>query len=463
MSDPRVLLAEDDEAVRKAVQGVFTDAGFVVEAAQDGQDALERYQAAVAAGRNVDAVVADINMPRMDGLELLDRLKDLDPEVLVVFVTAYSSVDSAVSALRKGAYDYLTKPFRNDHLVQVVKNAVKQRALFAENRTLRREIERHYGFQEVVGRSPAMAAVFRLIERAAPSTATILIRGETGTGKELVARAAHHASDRSGKPFVSINCAALPEGLLESELFGHVKGAFSGAVADSPGLFRAAQGGTLFLDELGEMPLAIQAKLLRVLEAREVRPVGGTQSLPVDVRIVSATNKDLLAEIEAGRFREDLYYRCAVVEVEVPPLRARPDDIPLLARHFLARCAREREQPERKLAPEALAALLAYPWPGNVRELANAIEHAAVVAGDSILPADLPARVREYAAAPHEAGTAAPPLPGDETLTLAELERRHVLALLAREGGDRRRAAELLGIDLSTLYRKIKRWEEGGG
>jgi DNA-binding NtrC family response regulator len=455
MPERSVLVVEDDAGVRAVLSGLLEDAGLATETAADGVEALERFSALAAAGRAPDVVLSDLSMPRLDGLELLDRLKALDPAVLVVFVTAYSSVDSAVAALRKGAFDYLAKPFRNDQLVQVVRNAITQRDLFRENRTLRRELARTYGFQEIVGRSPGMAALFRVVERAAPTSASILIHGETGSGKELVARAVHHASPRADRPFVSINCAALPEGLLESELFGHEKGSFSGAVGRSLGLFRAAHGGTLFLDEIGEMPQALQAKLLRALESREIRPVGATESVAIDVRIVAATNRNLEAEIAAGHFREDLYFRFAVIEVHVPPLRERPDDIPLLARHFLRAIARERGEPERRLAPAALERLLEYPWPGNVRELLNAVEHATTLGDETIGVDDLPARIRGWSPAD-------PPIADDAvapSLTLAEVERRHVLRAVARAGGDRKAAADALGIDLSTLYRKLKRWE----
>jgi DNA-binding NtrC family response regulator len=448
----RVLIAEDDATLLKILQGLLSGAGHEVEATADGRDAYEAYEAANTRGETPDMVLADINMPRMDGLELIDELKLIDPHVVVVFVTAYSSVESAVSALRKGAFDYVTKPFRNDRLLQVVQNAVTHRQLFRENRTLRRELEQTYGFTEIVGRSPGMSEVLRIVERAAPSQSSLLIRGETGTGKELVARALHHASLRGDRPFVSLNCAALPEGLLESELFGHEKGAFTGAVRSSEGLFRSAHGGTLFLDEVGEMSPALQAKLLRVLETREVRPVGSTESIEVDVRIVAATHRELL-EDDAVEFREDLFYRLAVIEVELPPLRRRPEDVPLLVRHFLRRLARERQEPERELTAETLALFQRYPWPGNVRELLNAIEHAVTLGGEVLTPDDLPSRVRRGA-------REAKPLrqDDDEVLTLAELERRHVERMLAQVGGDRRRAAERLGIDLSTLYRKLKRW-----
>ena len=450
----RVLIAEDDATLLKILQGLLKDAGYDVLSAADGQEAYEAYTAA--GDEPPELVLADINMPRMDGLQLIDELKLIDPHVVVVFVTAYSSVESAVSALRKGAYDYVTKPFRNDRLLQVVQNAVRQRELFRENRVLRRELEQTYGFTGIVGRSPGMAEVLRIVERAAPSQSSLLIRGETGTGKELVARALHRASPRADRPFVSLNCAALPEGLLESELFGHEKGAFTGAVRSSEGLFRSAHGGTLFLDEVGEMSPSLQAKLLRVLETREVRPVGSTAAIEVDVRIVAATHRELIDD-DAVEFREDLFYRLAVIEVELPPLRRRPEDVPLLARHFLRRLAAEREEGERELAPETLALFQRYPWPGNVRELLNAIEHAVTLGGQSLTPDDLPPRVRRGAR------DAQPPAHDpDEALTLADLERRHIERTLEQAGGDRRRAAERLGIDLSTLYRKLKRWRREG-
>jgi len=458
----RVLVAEDDAALRGIMEGLLVDAGLEVVTAEDGEAALEAFAAAHGgAGAPFDAVLADINMPRRDGLALIDALRALDPTLPVVFVTAYSSVDSAVTALRKGAHDYITKPFRNDQLVRAVGNAVEQRRLRAENRTLRQAVERTYGVSGVVGRSPGLQAVFRVVERAGPTSASILIRGETGTGKELVARAIHLASPRADGPFLTVNCAALPVDLLESELFGHEKGAFTGAVARSLGLFRAAQGGTLFLDEVGEMSAALQAKLLRALEAREVRPVGATATIPVDVRIVGATHRDLLAGVEADTFREDLYYRLAVIELEVPPLRARTEDVAPLVRHFLERIARERGEATRAVSPACLERLERYPWPGNVRELLNAMEHAAALGGETLEVADLPTRVRRHTEGATPAPSAAALPAGGAVPTLAELERTHVLAVLEQAAGDRRRASELLGIDQSTLYRKLKRWTQG--
>ncbi|MBL4845035.1 MAG: sigma-54-dependent Fis family transcriptional regulator [Planctomycetes bacterium] len=447
---PTVLFAEDDVALRGIVEVLLDEAGFEVLAAADGAEALALFRGRLEDGSTPDAVLADINMPNMDGLELIDEVKVLDPHVPVVFVTAYSSVDSAITALRKGAFDYITKPFRNDHLVRTVRNAVQQRRLTTENASLRAAVRRAYGSEEVVGRSPGLLSVFSLVEKAAPTGASVLIYGETGTGKELVARAVHFGSRRAEGPFLSVNCAALPEGLLESELFGHEKGAFTGAVASSKGLFRAAEGGTLFLDEIGEMVPAVQAKLLRVLESREVRPVGGTASIRVDVRIVAATHCDLYAASQEGKFREDLFYRLAVIEVDVPPLRDRPEDISLLARHFLARLALERGEPERRLSPEVLERLRAYAWPGNVRELMNCLERAVIVGGETLAVEDLGPRVQDASVSAPASGA---------TLTLLDREREHIREVLGQTGGDRKQAAQLLGIDLSTLYRKLKRWE----
>ncbi len=469
MSAGRVLVAEDDAALARILESLLSGAGFAVEVAPDGAAALARFEAALERGEAPDVVLSDLSMPGLDGLALLDRLRALEPELPVVLITAFASVDSAVAALRKGAHDYVTKPFRNDQLLAVLRNAARQRQLAHENRALRREVDRTLGFPALIGRSPGMTEVLRKVERAAPTDAAVLIRGETGTGKELVARALHHASRRARGPFVSLNCAALPEGLLESELFGHVKGAFTGATSASTGLFRAAHRGTLFLDEVGEMSPALQAKLLRVLETREVRPVGATEVVAIDVRIVAATHRDLLAASQREGFREDLFYRLAVIEVELPPLRERHDDLLPLARHFLGELARARGEPERGLSPALVDVLTRHAWPGNVRELRSALEHAATMAEgeDTLEPQDLPMRLlRAVAGAAPPARPSAPVTsPADAPAgpaiePLADLERRHTLAALERLGGDRRRAAEALGIDLSTLYRKLKRWEE---
>lgn len=447
---PRVLFAEDDPTLRRIVTGLLREAGMQVVAVEDGALALEQFLAARSAGAPFAALLADINMPNLDGLSLIDRVHEHDPQLPVVFVTAYSSVESAVAALRKGAFDYLTKPFNNEHLLRTVQNALRQGELVAENTRLRRDVQLAYGLEALRERSPGLTDALRVVERAAPTDAAVLIRGETGTGKELFARAVHDASPRVAAPFLGINCAALPEGVVESELFGHVKGAFTGAVGASPGLFRAAEGGTLFLDEVGDMPPSLQAKLLRVLESREVRPVGATESVPIDVRIVAATHRDLLERSQAGEFREDLFYRLAVIELELPPLRDRPADVGRLAQHFLARLASERDEPVRQISPELRAALEAYPWPGNARELRNAIEHAATMGEATLTVADLPPRVRRVET---------PPAADLGDASLARLERRHVERVLRDVDGDRKAAAARLEIDLSTLYRKLKRWE----
>jgi DNA-binding NtrC family response regulator len=445
---PLILVAEDEELMRAIVSRLLQDAGYRVATADSAETALE-----VFASSDVTVTLTDIRMSGMDGLALLDHIKNVDDEALVIVMTAYSSVDSAIAALRKGAYDYITKPFVNEDLLQSVKNAIRQRELFSENRALRRELDRRYSFSEIIGTSEALQAVFRLVEKVASTNTTILIEGESGTGKELVARALHHNSSRASRPFVAINCGALPESLLESELFGHTKGAFTGAVANKPGLFRTAEGGTVFLDEVGEISSAMQVRLLRALQEHEVVPVGASTPVAFDARIICATNRDLEKEVNEGRFREDLYYRLNVIEVHLPPLRERREDIPLLVRHFINRTAREQQREEKAIEAEVMSALINYAWPGNVRELQNAIERAFTLSGESIDLDSLPRRVRE----------AASPVPMRDPdglrPTLEEIERRHIFQTMAAVNQDKTRAANILGIDLSTLYRKLKRYD----
>jgi DNA-binding NtrC family response regulator len=441
-----ILVAEDEVLLRKILTGLFEGEGYRVVTAATGREALERF-----AAEAVDLVVTDIRMPEMEGLELLDQLKRVDSEALVVIMTAFSSVESAVAALRKGAYDYIVKPFINDDLLQSVRNALRQRELFLENRSLRRELDRAHAFDRIVGSSDALQRLLTLVAKVAGTNAAILITGESGTGKELVARAVHFHSRRAKGPFLAINCGALNENLLEAELFGYERGAFTGAAASREGLLKAADGGTIFLDEIGEMPPALQVKLLRALQEREVLPVGGRAAVAFDARVVAATNRDLEAEVRAGRFREDLFYRLNVIPVRVPPLAERSGDVPLLARHFAARFARELGAGDVRFSPEALAALAGYGWPGNIRELMNAVERAVALSNGEILVEHLPDRVRAARAATND--------PEGAVLTLDELERRHILAVLSRTDGNKTRAAELLGIDLSTLYRKLRRYE----
>jgi DNA-binding NtrC family response regulator len=446
---PLILIAEDEDLMRAILTRLVEEAGYRTVAVSNAEEALERF-----ASEDVALTLTDIRMAGLDGLALLDRLKDIDAEALVIVMTAYSSVDSAVAALRKGAYDYITKPFVNEDLLQSVKNALRQRELFRENRQLRRELDRRYSFSEIIGTSTALHAVFRLVEKVAATNTNILIQGESGTGKELIARAIHHNSPRADRPFVAVNCGALPETLLESELFGHTKGAFTGAVAAKPGLFRSAEGGTVLLDEVGEISPAMQVRLLRALQEHEVTPLGSNVAVPFDARIICATNRDLEKEVSEGRFREDLFYRLNVIEIHLPPLRERREDIPLLARHFIMRTAREQQREEKGVEQAAMSALINYRWPGNVRELQNAIERAFTLSGDQIDPDSLPPRVRE-------AASAAPVRDPDGLRpTLAEIERRHIFETLASVNQDKARAANILGIDLSTLYRKLKRYDE---
>ncbi|HEY0407796.1 MAG TPA: sigma-54 dependent transcriptional regulator [Pyrinomonadaceae bacterium] len=446
---PLILVAEDEDLMRAILTRLLEEAGYTVAAAPNAETALERF-----AAEDVAVTLTDIRMAGMDGLALLDHIKDIDAEALVIVMTAYSSVDSAVAALRKGAYDYITKPFVNEDLLQSVKNAIRQRELFRENRQLRRELDRRYSFSEIIGTSPALQAVFRLVEKVAGTNTNILIQGESGTGKELIARAIHHNSSRTDRPFVAVNCGALPETLLESELFGHTKGAFTGAVTSKLGLFRSAEGGTVFLDEVGEITPAMQVRLLRAIQEHEVTPVGSSAAINFDARIICATNRDLEKEVSEGRFREDLFYRLNVIEIHLPPLRERREDIPLLVRSFITRTAREQASAEKSIEPAAMSALINYNWPGNVRELQNAIERAFTLSGDEIDPDSLPPRVRD---ASQRGATVRDP--DGLRPTLEEIERRHIFETMTAVNQDKTRAANILGIDLSTLYRKLKRYD----
>lgn len=448
MKPTKVLVVEDEEVMRSILRRLLEKEGFEVFTADSAESALRVFPE-----NDIAVTLTDIRMAGLDGIELLDQIKSIDPDALVIIMTAFSSVDSAVAALRKGAYDYITKPFVNEDLLQTVKNAIAQQALFRENRALRRELDRHYKFSDIVGRSEALRRIFQLVEKVADTKTTVLIRGESGTGKELIAKAIHFNSSRAAKPFLAINCGALPETLLESELFGHVKGSFTGAVANKPGLFRSAEGGTLLLDEVGEMPVPLQVRLLRALQEHEVVPVGSSTAVKFDARIVAATNSDLQAEVEAGRFREDLYYRLNVVEIVLPPLRERSEDIPLLAAHFVGKAARKHDRPTKPITESAADAIQSFGWPGNIRELENVIERAFVLSDDQIDIGDLPEKLRAaHSAGSKSAGT-------NERPTLEDVEREYIRKVMETEGQDKVAAAKVLGIDLSTLYRRLKRYE----
>jgi DNA-binding NtrC family response regulator len=444
MGRRQIVVVDDDAQMRDMLADILREEGYDVDLASDGKEALE-----LLSRKPCDVVISDIRMNGMDGIELLGRMHDAHPDVPVLMVTAFGSIDTAIESIKAGAFHFITKPFKIDDVVMMVERALADRALRDENLRLRKEVSRRYAFGSIIGRSKAMADLFALVELVAAGHSTVLIFGESGTGKELVARAIHYNGPRAKKPFIPLNCAAIPEGLLESELFGHVRGSFTGAVANKRGLIVDADGGTLFLDEIGDMPLPLQAKLLRVLQERRVRPVGGNQDVAVDVRIITATHRDLKVEARAGRFREDLFYRLSVIPLHLPSLRERRDDIPLLADHFLTRFATDTSVPRKTLSPDAQEALLRYHWPGNVRELENVMERLTVLTrGAQITPADLPPAIRGVEKAGHGIDL-------DRHMTLEELERDYVIKILREVGGNKERAARILGVNRRTLTR----WE----
>ena len=451
-SRPSILVIDDESAILDTLRILLKNEGFDVTVAQGGRPGLEALQRSAP-----HIVLTDIKMPGVGGIDILKAAREQDPDIPVILMTAQAELRTAMEAINQGpAFYYIQKPFRNDELVSLCRRAAETRQLKTENRSLKQEIRRRDRSQVVrpLGTSKAFLEVMKLADMVAPTESTVLISGGSGTGKEVVARYIHEMSPRAEGPFLSINCGALPESLHESELFGHVKGSFTGAVRDHEGLFLAARGGSFFLDEIGETTPATQVKLLRVLQEREVIPVGGTEALPVDVRLIAATNRDLEEELRAGRFRSDLFYRLNVIAIHLPPLSVRKDDIPMLAEAFLKRMAGERKEEPKTLAGDALEAVMAYDWPGNVRELENALERAATLThGPEILSANLPARVTERRTEP---------LVGERPRgnpTLETIEQAYIMFVLQAEGGNKTRAAEILGIDPSTLYRKLGRYE----
>jgi DNA-binding NtrC family response regulator len=444
-----LLVVDDDREFRQSIVRRFQRRGFRVAEASSGQEALE-----LANRRRFDAVVLDMVMPGIDGLQVLQQLKERGADAEIILLTGQGTIESAVQAMKLGAYDYLTKPFPLAELEAIIQRACERGRLFRENRQLKEMLRRARPNWQMVGRSAAMQEVFRLIERAGPSERAILIQGESGTGKELVARALHQASPRAEKPLVTVNCAAVPETLLESELFGHERGSFTGATATRIGLFEVADGGTLFIDEIGEMPLPMQAKLLRVLEDGSFRRLGSIQERRVDVRIISATNRNLDDEVKAGRFREDLYYRINVMTIALPPLRQREGDIPLLVAHFLGS--------QWEVEPAALELLSRYTWPGNVRQLFNVLDRARILADDrTIRVADLPVEITgQRSPGPAAAAASAPPVSWGDNLE--QLQRAKVLEVLRREQGNKTRAARALGITRRSLYRLLEKYAADG-
>jgi DNA-binding NtrC family response regulator len=453
-SKGRVIVIDDEVNAAAALETLLREDGYDVSRAHDARTGLQLLEK-----DEPDVVLTDLRMPGMDGLELLTRIKQIRPEIMVILMTAYGTVKTAVKAMKLGAEDYLGKPIDVEELEVVLQKVLEKKSLLAEARGLRERLEHKYRFDNLVGESPEMLAVFKTIRQVAPSAASVLLLGESGTGKELFAQALHQNSTRRTKPFVKVACAALPETLLESELFGHEKGSFTGAVYTRAGRFEAADGGTLFLDEIGDISPTVQVKLLRFLEQREFERVGGNKTFKVDVRIVAATHRDLGKRVEDGSFREDLYYRLNVIEINIPPLRERPGDVPLLAQHFLQKYAAANGKEIQGLSDDVMALLLSHPWPGNVRELENAMERAVVLANDeTLLPVHFPTLRRTGSEAPRNgAAHLGVRIPGS---TLADLEREAILRTLEAVGGSTSRAASILDISARKIQYKMREYQQ---
>jgi DNA-binding NtrC family response regulator len=441
-----IVVVDDDREMSNVLVEILGAAGYRALAANSGAEALNLVRR-----EHLALVISDLRMVGMSGHQLQAEIKRLAPNLPVVIITAFGSIQTAVESMKMGAFDYITKPFANDELLLVVSRALEDRNLRQEIRRLRGELAHSYGLESIIAVSRKMSEVLEIVGQIADSAASVLVAGESGTGKELIARALHFRSRRQQEPFVPVNCAAIPDNLLESELFGHVKGAFTDARQAKTGLFQAARAGTLFLDEVGEMPLLLQTKLLRVIEDKRVRPVGATDEIPVDVRIVSATNSDLEEAIAAGKFRADLYYRLATVTLVLPPLRDRPEDIGALVKHFLARASAEAARPVPEIDAEAMACLMHHQWPGNIRELQNAISRAVILCRNGrITRSDLPGKM-----AGGEAQSVTVEDAVNRRLTMDQLEREYARAIVAAVGGNKSEAAAVLGIDRKTLYRKL--------
>ncbi len=445
----RILVVDDERDICRALEFLLSREGYAVDTAQSGEEALERF------GKNeYDLVLTDLKMDGMDGIGLIEKIKSLSASTVAVLMTAYASVESAVEAMKKGASDYIVKPFVNEDVKLTVKRLLEHRALEMENVVLRRQLSDRIAGNEFIGNSPQVRDMFRTIEKVIPTKSNILLLGESGTGKSLVAEIIHNNSPRRQGPFMSINCSAIPETLLESELFGYRKGAFTGASSDKPGLIATADGGTLFLDEIGDMPLGLQSKLLTVIETGEVLPLGDVKAMTVDARFISATNRDLKDKMRKGEFREDLYYRLDVIQIAIPPLRDRREDIPLLVQHFIGRFAGRYNKSVTGIDGEAMQMFLGYNWPGNARELSNVIERSVVLCGsDKVTAGDLPDKLKETRA---EGGTSLKD-------SLNYFERKLILDNLSQHGWNKEETAKGLGIDLATLYRKMKKLEINGG
>ncbi len=448
-----ILIADDEPEIRNSLSTVLQEEGYICYTAGDGEEALRMIM-----DQDVDVLISDIKMPVIDGMKLLEKTLQRSPQTLVVLITAYASVETAVQALRMGASDYLLKPLDFDEVILRLKHLLQRKALALENQYLREQIGREYNFYDIIGESEAMRGVFDLIRKVSGTTTNVLITGRSGTGKELVARAVHVNSNRADKRFIPVNCGAIPENLFESELFGYRKGAFSGAVSNHDGVFKEASGGTVFLDEIGEIPEHIQVKLLRTIQEKEIQPLGSSTAVKVDVRIVAATNRILEEEVERGNFREDLFYRLNIIEIRLPELSERKEDIPILARHFMNKYNREFHQRIKGIDSDAIKALMQYEWKGQVRELENVIERSVLLCeGDYIQKSDLPVGLQHHNNSISGNGD----LFEIENLddSLAEFEKRHIIHILSMLNGNRAEAARRLGIDPSTLYRKMEKYQ----
>mgnify|MGYP001026932082 CR=1 FL=1 len=440
-----ILIVEDEETLASSLKRVFTREGYSVDVAEDAEKGLKLIEK-----NSYDVIITDIILPGISGIELLRKIKEKEPDQLVIIITAYASVETAVEALRAGAYDYVIKPIIHQEIKQIVRNALRQKALQRENILLRREIERHYDLSHIIGESPEIKKIINEVKKIASAKSNVLLLGETGTGKELIARAIHFGSPRAERPFIPINCSAIPENLLESELFGHVRGAFTGAVTSKKGLFEEANGGTVFLDEIGDLSPSLQAKLLRVLEEQEIRPIGSNQTTKVDIRFISATNKDLAMLVKEGRFREDLYYRINVITIQLPPLRERGNDVELLARFFVQKYSKEHGKNVNKIDNEALKLLKAYHWPGNIRELQNIIESAVLVSEDEVIKKEhLPEVLFDKKDSFFEEAL-------QRKLSIEDYTKAFILTY--QNQYTEQQLAEMLGITRKSLWEKRKRW-----
>jgi DNA-binding NtrC family response regulator len=455
MSEPRekILIADDEWSIRDVLAGVLQSEGYDVETVENGEEAIERLSR-----EPYEMVITDLRMPKADGISVLRHVQEKNLDCLGIVATAYGSVESAIEALRAGAFDYITKPFHIDEIRHLVRRVREFRGLKQENVQLRRELRRAHKIQNIVGDSQPMQRLFDLIKTVSDSESTVLVLGESGTGKELVAKAIHYHSRRSEKPLVAVNCAAIPENLLESELFGHVKGAFTGAIANRPGRFSMADGGTIFLDEIGDMSPKLQVKVLRVLQEQEFEPVGATKTVKVNVRVIAATNQDLEERVKTREFREDLFYRLNVIPISLPPLRERPDDIPLLLQHFIERFNLENGSRVKRFNEEATAILQRYAWPGNVRELENLVERMSILAaGGEVTPSDLPEKFHARSASPMPNFSEFPADGVDMNDLIKQFEVRMITGALERANGVKNQAAKLLNIKRTTLVEKMKK------